>query len=927
MHDPSAFPHLNQRGARSGGFVLGRTNSFASALSDSGSTDGDGGGGGGGGGSWGFGGGGCGASASGSASSGGFRRSISEGGGGGGGGHGHRRGGSRGSLNGLLLPAAAVPGSRSFEALPELPAGSPPPASPRSAADIPDRPTSAPPAPFAPPLAATTSAETQAALAAAVEAEYRALASGDCSAVLAWLRRLGLQKYAASFQQQAVDGKMLCTLSEADLQSELNVGNSMHRRRLLLEVDQLRAAAPPRPPIPRRDPSEPAPSFSLELVTAPLELKQVQDHVARSIQPGGEFFQVGAVYRVYNPLLDHKHERTARALREPNSNRAVPPQGGYFHGTSPAATALICEHGFDPTRWKGGHFGRGQYLSADASKASPRKYTGASDCRMLLVEACLGNVLPMERGKTRAALTPEGLRELGYDSVAVPDTDEIVVYMRFQAVPRYVVHFERCEPSPPLKAPPRLPVVSYYGGRYEQRLGPADTPLGVGSCTRCLAHDTRAGGAVFLKLVGDPAAAARERAALLAVGAAYAPALLDEFTLEPPPPWPGAATAEAAAAVETGAAQAAPVLVRRQPSTELRSGEVLVLEAAELGESASLTAMCRRNLVYVANGADGADGVDGASGASGVNGALSAPDGAPSRQDSACTSSSSCGSFGSCGSSDRGAHEHSGAVAASMAKAVAQRVLQCVARVHEVGWVHLDLKPEHFMRFPCGQWKLVDYGSAHREGATVAPAHSRRYCAPELAAMVEAAGLHALRQVEPSLDVWAAGALLFALFRGAPLFGDGVSYAEIAAAAASGAVQRATRSCANDAHARLLGAMLASEARLRPAAAELLTKSVWHDPDDTVERRRVQVGPLLLCVLGSWARGWGGTRGAGRGGAGGGDGSGSGLRYALVSPEGSREELQVFMLAPNPTPTPAPTLALALSRWPPSSPTRAATCG
>ena len=668
---------------------------------------------------------------------------------------------------------------------------------------------------------------------------------------------------------------MLCTLSEADLQSELNVGNSMHRRRLLLEVDQLRAAAPPRPPIPRRDPSEPAPSFSLELVTAPLELKQVQDHVARSIQPGGEFFQVGAVYRVYNPLLDHKHERTARALREPNSNRAVPPQGGYFHGTSPAATALICEHGFDPTKWKGGHFGRGQYLSADASKASPRKYTGASDCRMLLVEACLGNVLPMERGKTRAALTPEGLRELGYDSVAVPDTDEIVVYMRFQAVPRYVIHFERCEPSPPLKAPPRLPVVSYCGGRYEQRLGPADTPLGVGSCTRCLAHDTRAGGAVFLKLVGDAAAAARERAALLAVGAAYAPALLDEFTLEPPP-WPGAATAEAAVAAETGAVQAAPVLVRRQPSTELRGGGVLVLEAAELGESASLTAMCRRNLVYVASGADGTDG------ASGVNGALSAQDGAPSRQDSACTSTSSCGS------SDGGAHEHSGAVAASMAKAVAQRVLQCVARVHEVGWVHLDLKPEHFMRFPCGQWKLVDYGSAHREGATVAPAHSRRYCAPELAAMVEAAGLHALRHVEPSLDVWAAGALLFALFRGAPLFGDGVSYAEIAAAAASGAVQRATCSCANDAHARLLGAMLASEARLRPAAAELLTKSVWHDPDDTVERRRVQVA-LLLCVYG---RGRGGrAEREGRGGAGGGDGSGSGLRYALVSPEGSRKEL------------------------------------
>ena len=87
---------------------------------------------------------------------------------------------------------------------------------------------------------------------------------------------------------------------------------------------------------------------------------------------------------------------------------------------------------------------------------------------------------------------------------------------------------------------------------------------------------------------------------------------------------------------------------------------------------------------------------------------------------------------------------------------------------------------------------------------------------------------------------------------------------------------------------RLLGAMLASEARLRPAAAELLTKSVWHDPDDTVERRRVQVA-LLLCVYG---RGRGGrAEREGRGGAGGGDGSGSGLRYALVSPEGSRKEL------------------------------------
>ena len=76
---------------------------------------------------------------------------------------------------------------------------------------------------------------------------------------------------------------------------------------------------------------------------------------------------------------------------------------------------------------------------------------------------------------------------------------------------------------------------------------------------RCRAHDTRSGAAVFLKLVADPAAASRERAALLAVGAAYAPALLDTFTMEPPPPWPGAAPAEAAAAAAAAAVVAAVV--------------------------------------------------------------------------------------------------------------------------------------------------------------------------------------------------------------------------------------------------------------------------------------------------------------------------------------------------------------------------------
>jgi hypothetical protein len=351
------------------------------------------------------------------------------------------------------------------------------------------------------------------------------------------------------------------------------------------------------------------------------------------------------VYRVHHPLLSYRHDRTARALLCPNSNRAVPPQGGYFHGTSPAATASICEHGFDPDKWKGGSFGRGQYLSMDPAKAAPRQYTGSTDCRMLLVEACLGRVLTMERGTTRTSLTPEGLREAGYDSVAVPDTDEIVVYMRFQAIPRYVIHFERCEPSPALKAP-SLPTVSYCNGRYEQRLAPADSPLGVGACARCLAHDTRDGGLVFLKLVADAAAAERERAALLAVGPAFAPALLDSFVLEPASlreiagdRGGGGAAARGAREAAEAAAGAGPALVCRQQSNELRGGEVLVLEAAEAGESASLTAMCRRT-VAGANGHGGtAAALAGAPPPPPPSQAASAEE-APSRECSACTTSS-----------------------------------------------------------------------------------------------------------------------------------------------------------------------------------------------------------------------------------------------------------------------------------------------
>ena len=52
-----------------------------------------------------------------------------------------------------------------------------------------------------------------------------------------------------------------------------------------------------------------------------------------------------------------------------------------------------------------------------------------------------------------------------------------------------------------------------------------------------------------------------------------------------------------------------------------------------------------------------------------------------------------------------------------LAMGLAQRVLQLVERVHAVGWIHCDIKPQHFMRFAGGTLKLVDYGAAYRTGA------------------------------------------------------------------------------------------------------------------------------------------------------------------------------------------------------------------
>jgi hypothetical protein len=54
------------------------------------------------------------------------------------------------------------------------------------------------------------------------------------------------------------------------------VTNKLHRRRLLLELRHVRAAAAPPPVAPRKERSAPEERFSLETVTSLLELQQVR---------------------------------------------------------------------------------------------------------------------------------------------------------------------------------------------------------------------------------------------------------------------------------------------------------------------------------------------------------------------------------------------------------------------------------------------------------------------------------------------------------------------------------------------------------------------------------------------------------------------------------------------------------------------------
>lgn len=125
-------------------------------------------------------------------------------------------------------------------------------------------------------------------------------------------------------------------------------------------------------------------------------------------------------------------------------------------------------------------------------------------------------------------------------------------------------------------------------------------------------------------------------------------------------------------------------------------------------------------------------------------------------------------------------------------RGVAARVLKCVGAVHAAGFVHCDIKPEHFVRFKSG-WKLIDFGSACRIDTVAKPRFTLEYACPEFAAvaladMASRGGFPGLPcsavlpydvapppgkdlgyvRVTPAADLWSVGMVLHQLWHQRP---------------------------------------------------------------------------------------------------------------------------------------------------------------
>ncbi|XP_061114618.1 serine/threonine-protein kinase SBK1 [Conger conger] len=108
-----------------------------------------------------------------------------------------------------------------------------------------------------------------------------------------------------------------------------------------------------------------------------------------------------------------------------------------------------------------------------------------------------------------------------------------------------------------------------------------------------------------------------------------------------------------------------------------------------------------------------------------------------------------------------------------MVKRCAKQIASALEFIHGHGLVHRDIKPENVLLLDrhCSRVKLADFGLAQKRGTMIQfISGTLPYMAPELCAVVaqdgqRPPGVDPL-SVEPSLDTWAFGVLLFCILTG-----------------------------------------------------------------------------------------------------------------------------------------------------------------
>ena len=176
------------------------------------------------------------------------------------------------------------------------------------------------------------------------------------------------------------------------------------------------------------------------------EYFSIEDKVKRYVQPGHNWFpRVTRIEKLTSLELEIGWLEAKTKLFDPTRCDLK------FHGTTVEACNNIIKSGFKLPSATGQMFGPGIYFASDSSKSAQEVYTKGSNM-LLVCEVLLGKAKTVDKACTW--MTSKKLSDEGYDSLfakrGTKETggvlyDEFVVFNPKQAIPRYVIHYDKMD--------------------------------------------------------------------------------------------------------------------------------------------------------------------------------------------------------------------------------------------------------------------------------------------------------------------------------------------------------------------------------------------------------------------------------------------------------------------------------------------------